>query len=193
MRWHNVRGYGKYCVFDYHREYYDFLIDSIPKQHDSRLIQIIASMSPREHALTLPVIPENSEATPRWENEEEDADVEDSEEQVLFEQDNNNGVEGDFAICDGLATNEGGVNNSHEDVDSAPLYVQSSSGDSWELTWPIWHMLPRNERRAIATKHGMKSIGEFEEYMILTRAVDDSGGAEGGNSCATPDPSGNEL
>jgi F-box protein 9 len=182
MRWHNVRGYGKYCVFDYHREYYDFLIDSIPKQHDSRLIQIIASMSPREHALTLPVIPENSEATPRWENEEEDADVEDSEEQVLFEQDNNNGVEGDFAICDGLATNEGGVNNSHEDVDSAPLYVQSSSGDSWELTWPIWHMLPRNERRAIATKHGMKSIGEFEEYMILTRAVDDSGGAEGGNS-----------
>ena len=35
-------------------------------------------------------------------------------------------------------------------------------------------MLPRNERRDIATQHGMKSIGEFEEYMSLTRAVDES-------------------
>ena len=40
-------------------------------------------------------------------------------------------------------------------------------------------MLPRNERRAIAVQHGMKSIGEFEEYMSLTRAVDYSEG--GGN------------
>ena len=142
-------------------------------------------MSPKEHDLTLlPAIPEHSEVTSRWENEEEDADVEDSKEQVLFEQDNSNGDEGDFAtISDGLATNEGGISNGHDDVDSAPLYVQSSSGDSWELTWPIWHMLPRNERRAIAAKHGMKSIGEFEEYMILNRAVDDSGGVvEGGSS-----------
>jgi F-box protein 9 len=40
----------------------------------------------------------------------------------------------------------------------------------WELTWPIWHMLPREERRALAQKHGYKTIGEFEEYMSLQRA-----------------------
>ncbi|KAL3764049.1 hypothetical protein ACHAW5_000524, partial [Stephanodiscus triporus] len=122
-----------------------------------------------------------------------DADAEDSEEQGLFEQDNNtvevddDGVEGDSADSGDAARplvddgNEGNVNNGHENVDSAPLYVQSSNGDSWELTWPIWHMLPRNERRAIATRHGMKTIGEFEEYMILTKAVDDSGGTTGEN------------
>ncbi|KAL3809506.1 hypothetical protein ACHAXA_009742 [Cyclostephanos tholiformis] len=143
-------------------------------------------MSPRERDSTLPAIPENSEVklgNSRWKNEEEDADAEDSEEQILFEQDNDNGDEGDFANSEvDMTKNEGDVNDCHEDVGSAALYVQSSRGDLWELTWPIWHMLPKNERRAIATKHGMKSIGEFEEYMILTRAVDDSGGAEGANS-----------
>ena len=149
-------------------------------------------MSQREHDLTLPAIPENSEAKlGSWDNEDEDADAEDSEEQGLFEQDNvvtvdDNGVEGDSSDGDAHTliddANGGDVNNGHANADSAPLYVQSPNGDSWELTWPIWHMLPRNERRAIAAKHGMKSIGEFEEYMILTRAVDDSGGAEGGNS-----------
>jgi F-box protein 9 len=42
--------------------------------------------------------------------------------------------------------------------------------NEWELTWPIWHMLPREERRALAQKHGYKTIGEFEEYMSLQRA-----------------------
>jgi F-box protein 9 len=46
--------------------------------------------------------------------------------------------------------------------------------ERWELTWPIWHMLPREERRSLAHKHGYKTIGEFEEYMILQRAVGDS-------------------
>ena len=46
--------------------------------------------------------------------------------------------------------------------------------ERWELTWPIWHMLPREERRSLAHTHGYKTIGEFEEYMILQRAVGDS-------------------
>lgn len=43
--------------------------------------------------------------------------------------------------------------------------------ERWEVTWPIWHMLPRDERKSLAVKHGYKSIGEFEEYMSLQRAV----------------------
>lgn len=59
--------------------------------------------------------------------------------------------------------------------DSIPLSgrisIQTSETKSeWELTWPIWHMLPRDERKAIALKHGMKTIGEFEEYMSLHKA-----------------------
>lgn len=43
--------------------------------------------------------------------------------------------------------------------------------DQWELTWPIWHMLPHSERKSIATKYGYHTIGEFEEFMTLRRAV----------------------
>ena len=46
--------------------------------------------------------------------------------------------------------------------------------ERWELTWPIWHMLPRAERKALAVQHGFETIGEFEEYMTLQRAVGDS-------------------
>lgn len=46
--------------------------------------------------------------------------------------------------------------------------------DDWELTWPIWHMLPRDERKILALKHGYKTIGEFEEYMTLQRGLTDS-------------------
>lgn len=46
--------------------------------------------------------------------------------------------------------------------------------ERWELTWPIWHMLPRDERKALALKHGCKTIGEFEEYMTLQRGITDS-------------------
>ena len=46
--------------------------------------------------------------------------------------------------------------------------------ERWELTWPIWHMLPRHERKALALKHGYKTIGEFEEYMTLQRGLTDS-------------------
>jgi F-box protein 9 len=46
--------------------------------------------------------------------------------------------------------------------------------EQWELTWPIWHMLPREERRSLARQYGYHTIGEFEEYMILQQAVGDS-------------------
>lgn len=43
--------------------------------------------------------------------------------------------------------------------------------EKWELTWPIWHMLPHSERKALASKYGYHTIGEFEEFMSLQRAV----------------------
>jgi len=57
-------------------------------------------------------------------------------------------------------------------VDNNELWFQED--ERWELTWPIWHMLPRGERKELAHKHGYKTIGEFEEYMTLQRAVGDS-------------------
>jgi F-box protein 9 len=50
--------------------------------------------------------------------------------------------------------------------------------ERWELTWPIWHMLPRHERKALAFKYGYKTIGEFEEYMSLQRGITDSAEAQ---------------
>ena len=58
--------------------------------------------------------------------------------------------------------------------------------ERWELTWPIWHMLPRDERKALAIKHGYKTIGEFEEYMTLQRGITDS-------ATATVQPYSNNL
>ena len=55
--------------------------------------------------------------------------------------------------------------------DPSPIYLTSDAGASWELTWPIWHLLSHAERKDIATRYGYSSIGEFEEYMTLTRAV----------------------
>lgn len=51
-----------------------------------------------------------------------------------------------------------------------PIYI-SSGEESWELTWPIFHMLPRSERKAIALRQGFEHIGDFEESMILNRAL----------------------
>jgi len=50
---------------------------------------------------------------------------------------------------------------------------RDGTGGSWELTWPIWHLLPHRERQRIASSHGMR-IGEFEEFVSLQTAVDDS-------------------
>lgn len=53
-----------------------------------------------------------------------------------------------------------------------PIYISTPSGnENWELTWPIWHMLPSAERKAIAKQNGFKTIGEFEESVILSRAL----------------------
>lgn len=49
--------------------------------------------------------------------------------------------------------------------------------NDWELTWPIWHMLPWMERKEIAQRHGYQTIGAFEEYMSLQKALDDEQGA----------------
>ena len=57
-------------------------------------------------------------------------------------------------------------NNNNNDVVS-----WLGADDGWELTWPIWHMLPRHERKDLALRHGCQTIGEFEEYMSLQRAV----------------------
>jgi len=44
----------------------------------------------------------------------------------------------------------------------------------FDLTWGIWHRLPRHEQKIIALQHGLHSIGEFEEFVSLKQAVDDS-------------------
>lgn len=53
---------------------------------------------------------------------------------------------------------------------ASPLWNQNG----WSLTWPIWHLLPLQERRQLAHDHGFKTIGAFEEYMSLHQAMDDS-------------------
>lgn len=55
----------------------------------------------------------------------------------------------------------------------AIIYLQTKE-QRWEMTWPIWHMLPRHERKDIAIQYGYKTIGEFEEYMSLRQAFGDS-------------------
>ena len=56
--------------------------------------------------------------------------------------------------------------------DPSPIYlVNENTGASWELTWPIWHLLGHSERKEIANRYGYKSIGEFEEYMTLSKAT----------------------
>ena len=66
----------------------------------------------------------------------------------------------------------------HPSNSSTSFYASSSgsgpilvSEQDWELTWPIWHLLPIAERRKIAHDHGGMSIGEFEEYMTLSKAL----------------------
>ena len=60
------------------------------------------------------------------------------------------------------------------DADEESLPIWFNEEERWELTWPIWHMLPRDERKTIAFKHGYKTIGDFEEYMSLQRSITDS-------------------
>lgn len=55
-----------------------------------------------------------------------------------------------------------------------PIYIPTASGnDTWELTWPIWHLLPTHERKEIARQNGFRNIGDFEEEVILSRALNE--------------------
>ena len=120
---------------------------------------------------SLPTILETPK--PATENQDEE---DDREEQALFDRDNSAHVE-EADGNDDEAEEQFDNINTGDTSDQGPIYVESAaSGDKWELSWPIWHMLPRNERRTIAAKHGYKTIGEFEEYMSLARAVDESEG-----------------
>ena len=76
----------------------------------------------------------------------------------------------------GNDTGSRSVQNDQEGVVLDPIYIQTSYGENYELNWPIWHRLPHRERKEIANQHGFKTIGEFEESVILTqtlRQVDD--------------------
>jgi len=139
-------------------------------------------MTSREKGDTsLPAIPENSEAKLRSTliaaDEEDDAD--DEQEQRLYDADNieeDNDDDNKETSLDEENTNPtiAFTTTQTSNENGNKFYVQSATGGQWELTWPIWHLLPRAERREIATQYGMKTIGEFEEYMSLTRAVDES-------------------
>lgn len=56
-----------------------------------------------------------------------------------------------------------------ESTQEEPVWFRKE--ERWELTWPIWHMLPHAERKALASQYGYHSIGDFEEYVTLRRAV----------------------
>ena len=133
-------------------------------------------MVSREREEALPAIPENSESKLRSTYEDDDVEAADDQEQQLYEEDND--VQDDGAASS--SNNETSMTSTHTSSDEGNrFYVQSATGGQWELTWPIWHLLPRDERREIASQYGMKTIGEFEEYMSLTRAVDESEGIIG--------------
>ena len=40
--------------------------------------------------------------------------------------------------------------------DPSPIYLTSDAGASWELTWPIWHLLSHAERKDI--EEGKKEV-----------------------------------
>jgi|AntRauTorckE5430_2_1112549.scaffolds.fasta_scaffold02474_2 F-box protein 9 len=63
-----------------------------------------------------------------------------------------------------------------------PIYIPTVSGnETWALTWPIWHMLPHHERKEIAFQNGFRTIGEFEEEVILSKALNEEKGESGEN------------
>ena len=73
-----------------------------------------------------------------------------------------------------LSSTNTNSNSSNTTATLNPIYIPTASGnDTWELTWPIWHMLPVQERKDIAKQNGFKSIGEFEESVILSRTLNE--------------------
>lgn len=67
--------------------------------------------------------------------------------------------------------------NGPEEDSSDPIIQcvikERSSGQEWQLTWPIWHSLPHVERKRIASDYGM-SVGQFEEFASLQQAMEHS-------------------
>lgn len=51
-------------------------------------------------------------------------------------------------------------------------YHQKDEQD-WALTYNVWHMLPWMERKQMANRYGCKTIGEFEEFMSMKRALEE--------------------
>lgn len=69
--------------------------------------------------------------------------------------------------------------SNHEDIRSASIPIEtkeeavwSKDDHDWALTYNIWHMLPWMERKDLASTYGCKTIGEFEEYMSIRRALE---------------------
>ena len=58
--------------------------------------------------------------------------------------------------------------------DDGTEYYFSIEYKGFNLTWGIWGHLSRDEQKTIALQHGLKSIGDFEEFVSLKQAVDDS-------------------
>jgi F-box protein 9 len=71
------------------------------------------------------------------------------------------------------ASSAGKVDTVDDDDDDKRQEIWYREDERWELTWPIWHMLSRDEKKSIASKHGY-TIGDFEEYMSLQQAVGDT-------------------
>lgn len=67
-----------------------------------------------------------------------------------------------------------GIPRTNEETELSVSASTVWNQNGWSLTWPIWHLLPLQERRQLAHDHGFKTIGEFEEYMSLHQAMDDS-------------------
>eukprot|EP00522_Entomoneis_paludosa_P014858 CAMPEP_0172453046 /NCGR_PEP_ID=MMETSP1065-20121228/10524_1 /TAXON_ID=265537 /ORGANISM="Amphiprora paludosa, Strain CCMP125" /LENGTH=384 /DNA_ID=CAMNT_0013205205 /DNA_START=85 /DNA_END=1239 /DNA_ORIENTATION=+ len=70
--------------------------------------------------------------------------------------------------------NEPGVFSARNADEEGKQEIWVREEERWELTWPIWHMLPRGERKLLAHKYGYDKIGDFEEYMVLQRGLTDS-------------------
>mmetsp|Transcript_28673 Transcript_28673/g.32968 ORF Transcript_28673/g.32968 Transcript_28673/m.32968 type:complete len:409 (-) Transcript_28673:156-1382(-) len=81
------------------------------------------------------------------------------------------------------------VLHANEEVKFPEDTIVGNSAGQWELTWPIWHLLPIRDRKEIASRHNM-NIGQFEEYMYLQNAIESSAdkltaSLPGGNSGPT--------
>jgi hypothetical protein len=79
-----------------------------------------------------------------------------------------------LAISDNGQTLQTNKKSSNGGTVLQPIYIPTASGnDTWELTWPIWHLLPTHERKEIARQNGFRNIGDFEEEVILSRALNE--------------------